>query len=596
MAGPAFDPTQPYEVVTPSSAAPKFDPSQPYEVVGPPSTTEDVAKSAGTGLAKGVIQSIGTPGDIANLLAKGSKVAGDYIGGLFGAEPSPDIGKPIIPTSPQIQSAVESETGKFYEPQTTAGRYVGKAAEFAGNPLSYVGPGGVLAKAATAAGAGAGSEAGGDIAEKFAPNSPKTKALLQVIGGVAGGGLTAGAPRLVTPNPISAERQAMINTLDQEGVPLTAGDRTGGRMLKATESELSPGRNEPQDRAFRQAAFNRVGEVIGDRPILGQNGAVNTMMNRIGGQFDAIQARNQIQPDLQLVNDLRNIHDTYNSVPGLYPQETVNAVNGSIDRVMQTMFNRAGPGMSGGEYQTLRSNLRAAAQGATDPQRAGGLHGVTNALDDAMERTIQRVNPADMGAWQQLRRAYQNALVLQQWAGSANMTPATLAQAAKAVYGKNQYVRGRDDFSDLAEAGRNILKQYPDSGTASRLDIEKAMSNVGGALGHALSAGGGYMAGSHLLGGGEGGVGGLLLGEAIGPFALRPLAQGAVMNPVTQRYLANQRLPYQFGTSPTMEALVNQIKGPQTETPPVPMARKASDGRWYVNDPNRPGKYLEVRP
>ena len=32
------------------------------------------------------------------------------------------------------------------------------------------------------------------------------------------------------------------------------------------------------------------------------------------------------------------------------------------------------------------------------------------------------------------------------------------------------------------------------------------------------------------------------------------------------------------------------------ETPPVPGARKAQDGNWYVTDPNRPGKYLKVTP
>jgi hypothetical protein len=30
------------------------------------------------------------------------------------------------------------------------------------------------------------------------------------------------------------------------------------------------------------------------------------------------------------------------------------------------------------------------------------------------------------------------------------------------------------------------------------------------------------------------------------------------------------------------------------ETPPVPNARKAPDGNWYIDDPNRPGKYLKV--
>jgi hypothetical protein len=574
-----------------------------------PSVAADVAKSAGTGLAKGVLGAGGFFGDVSDVGAKGIRAASDYISNKLGIDPyrppspgeSPTIDAirtavQAVPTEKSLQSAVESQTGKFYEPQTAAGRYTEKAAEFAGNPLSYVGPGGLVGKGISAAGAGLGSEAAGDVADKFAPNSPKTKAALELVGAIAGGHGVAGAPRLVTPNIISPERQAMINTLDQEGVPLTAGDRTGGRMLKATESELSPGRNEPQDRAFRQAAFNRVGETIGDRPIQGQNGAVNSMMNRVGGQFDALASRNQVTADQQLVHDLQGIHGTYNSTPGLYPQETVNSVNGSINRVMNSMFSGGGPGtLSGADYLTLRSNLRRAAQGATDPQRAEGLHAVTNALDDAMERTIQRTNPNDAGAWAQVRRDYRNALVLQDWAGSANMTPATLAQAAKRVYGKNVYTRGTDDFSDLAEAGRNVLKQYPDSGTASRLDIEKAMSNVGGALGHALSAGGGYAAGSHLLGGTEGGVGGLLLGEAIGPFALRPLVQGAVMNPLTQRYLANQRLPYQIGSSPSMQALVNEIGG-RSNAPPVPNARKAKDGRWYIPDNSRPGKFIEVRP
>jgi hypothetical protein len=30
------------------------------------------------------------------------------------------------------------------------------------------------------------------------------------------------------------------------------------------------------------------------------------------------------------------------------------------------------------------------------------------------------------------------------------------------------------------------------------------------------------------------------------------------------------------------------------ETPPVPKARKAPDGEWYIDDPARPGKYLRV--
>ena len=39
---------------------------------------------------------------------------------------------------------------------------------------------------------------------------------------------------------------------------------------------------------------------------------------------------------------------------------------------------------------------------------------------------------------------------------------------------------------------------------------------------------------------------------------------------------------------------VTQGKSSQSETPPVPNAKKAPDGHWYVPDPDRQGKYLKV--
>jgi hypothetical protein len=46
----------------------------------------------------------------------------------------------------------------------------------------------------------------------------------------------------------------------------------------------------------------------------------------------------------------------------------------------------------------------------------------------------------------------------------------------------------------------------------------------------------------------------------------------------------------------------NPLKSPftgkplgQEAAPPLPGAKQAPDGKWYVDDPRRPGKYLEVR-
>jgi hypothetical protein len=532
-----------------------------------PSITADIAKSIGSGIASGPVIAAGTPGDLSNMLAKGSKVAGDYIAGKMGFGPSPEIAPPIMPTSEGIKQSIGNENpiGQAinYDPQTSWGKLAKSGAETAANPFSYLGPGGVLAKGATAAASGVGSEAATQATENA---KPWVKAVAPLVGAIAGGHVTS-LPRVITPNVISNERQAMIDVLQHEGVPLTAGDRTGNLTMKAAESELSPGVNEAQRDAFHQAAFNRVGEHIGDRPIQGANGAVDTMMNRIGGQFDTLTARNHMDADPQLTGDLAGIHHTYNDVPGLYPKETVNSVNGALGRVQKAISQ--GGSLSGEEYQTLRSNLRAAAQGATDPQRAEGLHGVTNALDDAMERTIQRTNPQDAGAFADARRDYRNALVLQRWAGSANMTPSTLAQSAKAIYGKNQYVRGMDDFSDLAESGRNVMKQFQDSGTARRLQVENILKGLGGVAGFGAGMGHGGAAGAA-----EGGVAGLLLGELAGPMIARPAARAALMNPASQAILSNQAVPYRFGTSPSTIALMNAIRGGQTPQIPAQSGQK----------------------
>src|SRR5260221_7264678 len=84
-----------------------------------PSVGTDIVKSGGVGLGKGMIDFAGLRGDAANLLTKGSKAAGDYIGGMFGAEPSPDFPQHSALdylTSGGIQKAIESKTGEFYKP------------------------------------------------------------------------------------------------------------------------------------------------------------------------------------------------------------------------------------------------------------------------------------------------------------------------------------------------------------------------------------------------------------------------------------------------------------------------------------------------
>jgi hypothetical protein len=91
------------------------------------STAGDVLKSAGAGLAKGVMGLAGLPGDA----QRGVEWLNDWGRGKLGLPPLSDATKARLhaglPSSSQIQSGVEGVTGEFYKPQTTPGRYADTA-------------------------------------------------------------------------------------------------------------------------------------------------------------------------------------------------------------------------------------------------------------------------------------------------------------------------------------------------------------------------------------------------------------------------------------------------------------------------------------
>src|SRR5215475_8515761 len=91
-------------------------------------TAKDVGRSIVSGVEKGFTGLAGLPGDIA---------------GLFPESWRDKEAK--LPTSAETQKAAEKYTGKFYEPQTTAGKYAHTVGEFA--PAVVGSPAGLAARA-----------------------------------------------------------------------------------------------------------------------------------------------------------------------------------------------------------------------------------------------------------------------------------------------------------------------------------------------------------------------------------------------------------------------------------------------------------------
>lgn len=511
----------PFEEFRPKAANPFAEFASTPEA---PSIAEDVAKSGAIGVAKGGIGLAGTPGDLSNMLARSSQIASDYIAKRLGIDAGPRAAETILPTAASLQKNVEGVTGEFYKPKTTAGEYAQTAGEFL--PAAMGGPESVMSRLASrVAIPSIASETAGQITK-----GTDVEPYARVAAGLVSPLATAGIRRAVTPLPISPERAALVDTLHNEGVDLTAGQRTGSRPLQWAESTLGdmPGAGgvaartqENQAEQFTAAALRRIGET-GNRAY---PATVNNAFDRIGNQFETIGARNHLAPDQQLVQDLQGVHDRYNRMVG--PNARVPAVADTIGDIADQIGANGGH-MGGDQYVAMRSQLGADARAArNDPYLREALHGHQDALDNAFERTLQASgNIGDINALRQARREYRNLMVVERAATGAGsqtaeglISPSQLRNAT-VTQDRRGYARGQGDFADLARSGEAIMKPLPNSGTAPRQYMQHIIS---------------------LLGAGVGGATGGFPGAAAGIAA--PAAAGRVlMSRPVQAYLGNQVL------------------------------------------------------
>lgn len=382
------------------------------------------------------------------------------------------------------------------------------------------------------------------------------------IGTFAGGavpvlarGIGALTSRVISPLTTSPERQAAADILEREGVPLSAGQRSGSKALQYAESFLGDApfaggqasrAMEAQGEAFTDAAMRRAGANGRATP---EN--LTAARDRISQQFDDLSARNGVQADRQMGQELGLALREYDRV---LPAEQRRIVGELASDIVERF--QAGNGiMPGREYQTIRSRLSRMSQNArqNDPEFSQAIRSMRDALDNNMGRSVA---PEDAAAWQQARREWGNLRVLEQAAGAGGenaangiITPAQLRIAASRGAGnRSAYARGQGDFGELARAGNQLMTPLPNSGTGQR---NLLTGIVGGSAGTTAAAGDPMM--------------GAIV--ALGPAAFgRALWSGPV-----QRYLANEAI------SPAARAAIeNRLRaalqgGAQSQAPRFPL-------------------------
>lgn len=151
------------------------------------------AKALGSGLANAAIGTLGTSGDVRQLMASGMNAGGNFIGiGNVGDTFSkiapfiPGAGTLLGgPTSDQIRSAVEAKTGSLdYAPKTGLEGFLKTAGEFAPAALS---PGSAVKRAAMVAVPAAASELAGE-ASQGSSLEPYARAGAAIAGSAAAAG------------------------------------------------------------------------------------------------------------------------------------------------------------------------------------------------------------------------------------------------------------------------------------------------------------------------------------------------------------------------------------------------------------------------
>lgn len=464
------------------------------------------------GVNEGIADLVGLPTTLGNLLLSAGPAASNALLGT-------DL-KPVqLPDVAGMLKQGMASTG-MTQPATDdpVKNVLRRTGQQVGASLIPVGRVGTVAKEI---GLGVASGLGAGIANEIAPDNPWADLLGQAAGFATAAGAVKGVNKLVTPFAASPGRVKSANFLEGEGVGLTAGQKTGSKKLQYLESELG-GEDfvGKQGEQFTAAALKRVG--------VNANRATPDVMDdaftQNGKAFNDLAANNDMVPDRQLGTDLTSVVGDYRSVGGSAP---------IVDATLQDIIDAAKSGaMSGKQYKTLTSKLARLARGTQDPELRTVLYEMRNAIDDAMERSIAKNNPADLGMWQEARTDYKNLLVLEdavaragEAAASGIITPANLRSAVQRQ-GKRAYVRGKGDFNELAHAGAETMTPLPNSGTAARLTARGAVGATTGAVGAML--GGGVMPGvGHVLGG-------------IAGLAAPAVAGKAVLSRMGRKYLGNQ--------------------------------------------------------
>lgn len=484
----------------------------------------DLLKSSASGLGRGVASIPGIAGDM-HELAKAALFAPKR--SLYDALMD-KAGISGLPTSEQtIAKASEYVPGLNYKPETTAGEYAQRAGEFI--PSAVVGGEGGMARNAIRYGAipGLASEAASQ-ATKGTDYEPQAALIGALAGAHAGPSITNIPGKILAPIEKRPQIAAAVSTLEKEGVPLTAGQRTGNRSLQWLEAAAADmpfsARSAADINADQGAALNRAFAKKMGHEIKDENGLMNdeewkAVKKDFKTRYGQLNSKTIMKHDAQLASDIDAAHNDYNALTSDASRAPI--IKQWADAINGIPKTNAGV-LPGDIYQEWRSDIAKNARKSGEGSKEEiALTDMKRALDSAINRST---SPDLAPIRAEVNRDYANYKELQKSAGSAGenaargyISPAIVR--SNAARRKTTYLEGRSDLGNIAQAAEAVMKQLPSSGTAQR----QAAMNL-------------FQPASAITGLAAGGLPGLLAGYVAPAATARALMSRPVQNWLGGKY------------------------------------------------------------
>lgn len=300
------------------------------------------------------------------------------------------------------------------------------------------------------------------------------------LAGVIGNGIGRGIARMVKPvsQAVSPLVRKAASVLENAGVPLSFAQKTGSAFWKNVEAAqerlpLTAG-DMANFQSAQKAAWNKAIGSTFDAPEAALTPDVmGAARSSVGNKFTQLASRNKVsqQAGIKFVADAVSLTQdaARNSTP-----DVARVLSNKVDDVLSRFDTNTGT-MPGTAYRALDSELGAMAK-RNQGDASYYLGQLRSSLRDAMDSSI---SPADQQAWGAARNQYANLSTVAPVAarsGTGDVTPAGLLQAVNSA-SKTAKFGGGGSLAELARAGKAVLTQVPDSGTAGRTFYQAALTN-----------------------------------------------------------------------------------------------------------------------